>query len=295
MFNRIEFVISEALVALSRNRLMTLAAVTTVAVSLFLFGGLGYAYYRLDQYAQTIPGKFNMLVFLKDDTTKQQVSEVAAKLRAMPGVASAFYVPKDKAWERWKIKNPTALTEGVDNPLPDGFKVVLKDLKQSDEVVASIKSLPEVAPENGVQYLASEQNFVETLLVIFRYVGLIAGGVLFITAGVLIYNAIRLTVLSRRLEIRIMQLVGASRLTVHVPFLLEGMIQGIMGALISAAMVAGGYFLLYIKVQQYMPTAHAAFSVPFPWLTMLWMLASAGAAYGIFCSLLAVRVPLKYR
>src|SRR4051794_3007759 len=124
MFNRIEFIISEALIALSRNRLMTFAAVSTVAVSLFLFRGMGYAYFRIHSYAQTIPGKFKMLVFLKDEATKQDVKDTAAAMRAIPGVLTANWVPKDKAWEKWKLEHPSALTAGVDNPLPDGFKVV---------------------------------------------------------------------------------------------------------------------------------------------------------------------------
>src|SRR3954454_11736023 len=87
VFNRIEFVISEALTALSRNRLMTLAAVTTVAVALFLFGGMGYAYYRISSFAQTIPGKFRMLVYLKDEATRKDVKAVASQIRIIPGVA----------------------------------------------------------------------------------------------------------------------------------------------------------------------------------------------------------------
>ncbi len=292
MFNRLEFVISEAFVALFRNRLMTIAAVTTVAVALFLFGGLGFAYFRISQYAQTIPGKFNMMVYLRDEATKSEVSAVAAKIRALPGVANAFYVPKEKAWERWKQEHPTGMTEGVENPLPEGFKVVLSDLKESDAVVASIKSMPEVAPENGVQYLRDEQNLVESILVLFRYIGIGVGGILMITAGLLIYNAIRLTVLSRRLEIRIMQLVGASRAMVHIPFLIEGMLQGIFGAMIASLLVIGGYFGFNYAMKQ----LQAGHMTPaFPYVEVVGILCAAGALYGIFCSMLAVRVPLKYR
>jgi cell division transport system permease protein len=292
MFNRIEFVFSEAMTALSRNRLMALAAVTTVAVSLFLFGGMGYAYYRLNSFAKTIPGKFNMLVYLRDEATRKDVLEVAAQMRSIPGVGTVSWIPKDKAWERWKLEHPTALTEGVENPLPDGFKVVLTDLKLSDSVVDSIKAIPIVAPE-GVMYLKQEQRVVEGLLTSLRVVGSVVGGILFIIAGILIYNAIRLTVLSRRLEIRIMQLVGASRGTVYVPFLIEGMIQGVVGAVVATGLVIGAYsgftFVMKSMVNfSYTPAA-------FPYVEVLVILAAAGALYGTFCSVLAIRAPLKYR
>jgi len=293
LFNRIEFVVSEALTAMTRNRLMAVAAVTTVAVSLFLFGGLGYAYYRIDSYAKTIPGKFRMLVYLRDEATVRDVQQVAGQIRGISGVASVSWIPKDKAWAKWKADHPTALTEGIDNPLPEGFRVILSDLKKSDSVVASIKTIPMVAPENGVLYLNQEQNIVDGLLTALRVVGLVVGGVLLAIAGVLIYNAIRLTVLSRRVEIRIMQLVGASRPTVYVPFLIEGMLQGIIGACIATGLVIGAYFGFGWVMQHMVSFAYTP--APFPYWPVLGILAIAGAAYGIFCSTLAIRAPLKYR
>ena len=293
MFDRLEFMISEALTALSRNRLMTLAAVTTVAISLFMFGAMGYAYFRINNYAQTIPGKFRMLVYLRDEATIRDVQETAAKIRAIPGVASASWVPKHKAWDKWKAEHPADLTAGVDNTLPEGFRVILGDLKQSDSVVSQIKAIPMVAPENGVRYLRQEQNFVEGLLAALRVIGLVVGGVLFLIAGVLIYNAIRLTVLSRRVEIRIMQLVGATRLTVYVPFLIEGMLQGVVGAIVATGLVIGAYFgFIYVMQSMVNSTYTAAI---FPYLPVLALLSAAGALYGIFCSMFAIWTPLKYR
>jgi len=294
VFNRIEFVISEALKAFSRNRMMTVAAVTTVAVSLFLLGGLSYAYYRIDSYAKTIPGKFRMLVYLRDEATQKDVQQVASQIRSIPGVASVAWIPKDKAWLKWKADHPTALTEGIDNPLPEGFRVILSDLKKSDAVVASIKAIPMVAPENGVLYMRQEQNMVDGLLARLRLVGISVGGVLLAIAGILIYNAIRLTVLSRRVEIRIMQLVGASRPTVYVPFLIEGMLQGVIGAVIASGLVFGAYqgFETAISPIASLPQNQPA---AFPYLPVLGFLAGAGALYGILCSTLAIRAPLKYR
>ncbi len=295
MFDRFEFVISEALTALSRNRLMTLAAVTTVAVSLFLFGGMGYAYYRISRYAATIPGKFDMRVFLRDEATPEDVQKVARDIRAIPGVAAGgvSWIPKDKEWERWKRENPAALTKGVDNPLPEAFKVVLADLKQSDAVVAKIQAMPMVATDNGVRYMREEQNLVDGLLTALRLLGLVVGGVLLAIAGILIYNAIRLTVLSRRIEIRIMQLVGASRATVYVPFLIEGMLQGVIGAMIATGLVIASYAGFGWIIRTMVNFAYTP--APFPYVEVLGILTAAGALYGIFCSTLAIRAPLKYR
>jgi len=293
VFNRIEFVVGEALTALSRNRLMTLAAVTTVAVTLFVFGGLGYAYFRVNRYAQTIPGKFKMLVYLRDEATATDVQKAAAALRGLSGVASATWIPKDRAWDKWKLDHPSALTAGVENPLPEGFKVILKDLKQSDSVASDIRAMPIVAPEDGVMYLGPEQRFVDGLLTAFRWIGGVVGGVLFIIAGVLIYNTIRLTVLARRIEIRIMQLVGASRATVYVPFLIEGMLQGVIGAILATGLVVGAFFGFGWVMQNYVNFTYTP--AQFPYVPVLGILCAGGAVYGILCSTLAIRAPLKYR
>lgn len=294
MFNRIEFVISEAFTALSRNRLMSFAAVTTVAVALFIFGGLGYAYFRLNDFASTFPGKFRMLVYLKDEATAADVSKVATDFRSLPGVQSVAHIPRDKAWERWKQEHHSALTEGVENPLPEGFRVILSDLSKSDQVVSAIEANPMVATENGVRYLRDEQNFVEGLLTAIRFFGAVVGGILLLISGVLIYNAIRLTVLSRRLEIRIMQLVGASRPTVYVPFLIEGMVQGVVGGVIATGLVWVGYLGFNWVIKGYLASVTYT-PAEFTYLPVLGFLAAAGACYGILCSTLAIRAPLKYR
>lgn len=293
VFNRIEFVVSEALTAFTRNRLMMFAAVSTVAIALFLLGGMGYAYYRIDRYAQSIPGKFRMVVYLRDEATQKDVQDTAAKVRSIAGVASVAWIPKDKAWDRWKKDLPAELTTGVDNPLPEGLRVILTDLKKSDDVVASIKAIPTVAPKNGVRYMREEQNLVDGILVGLKLFGGVVGGILLVLAGILIHNAIRLTVLSRRLEIRIMQLVGASRPTVYVPFLIEGMIQGIVGGILAAGLVFGAYHGFNWMTTTMVPIGYTP--APFPYVGVFGILTAAGAIYGILCSTAAIRAPLKYR
>jgi cell division transport system permease protein len=109
---------------------------------------------------------------------------------------------------------------------------------------------------------------------------------------VLIYMAIRLTVLSRRLEIRVMQLVGASRLTMQVPFLFEGIVQGAVGGLWATFMI----WVAHQVLVGYVATFQSIDSVPaLPVSAFLGVLVGAGALYGLLCSSLAVNTPLKYR
>jgi len=290
MFDWLEFMLTEAIVALRRNPLMTFAAITTTAVSLFLIGGLGYVYLTIDNYAKTIPSKFEMRVFLKDSYRGEAaVNPIAGKLRAVPDVAKVTWIPRDKYWALIKEQDPD-LTAGIEDPYPESFKLQVKDLAQSDAVAAAIRNMPEVEPEGGVSYLKDEQTFIERALFFIRWLGGVFGGLLFLTGGILIYNAIRLTVLSRRIEIRIMRLVGASPVTIRVPFLIEGVVQGTLGGVLAATAVLGANnfvcgFLRVIAPQTVFPI--------FPLEQTMLLLSGIGAIYGLLCSMIAVRTPLR--
>lgn len=284
MLDRLSFVIGEAMVALRRNGFMTFAAVSTVAVSLFLLGALGYSYIRAVEYAKSIPGKFDMRVFLVPGTTPKAISETAAKVRLIPGVATVSWIPRDKAWEKEKRDDP-ANTMGLDNPYPDGLKVTIKSLKVGDSVAQQLRAMPVVDPDPGVIYLKEEQHLIDDGLQIMRWLGLVIASLLFITAGVLIFNAIKLTITHRRREIRIMQLVGASQFTVQCPFLIEGIMQGLLGGCVAAWMLYGAQNVFQNFLMTLSTKTHLA---PFPWFQATMIMGAIGGAYGLLCSWLAI-------
>jgi cell division transport system permease protein len=288
LFDRLAFILGEALFAIRRNGVMNFAAISTVAVSLFLLGGAGYAYYRAVEYANTIPGKFDMRVYLVDDATEQTVSQVADKIRKIPGVGTVNWMPKDAAWQRFKDQNPDFIKKigDIGNPLPHGFKVTVKELSDGPVVARAISNMPAVRPNEGVQYLREEQEMVDQGIRILRWLGTGVGGLLLFTAGILIFNAIKLAVLARQREIRIMRLVGASPLTVFVPFLIEGAIQGIVGGLVAGGLL----YLANLRFGEFLTSLSSKGEVPaFPIVSTLAILAAAGAMYGIFCSTLSLR------
>ena len=107
---------------------MTIAAIVTAAVSLYLIGGLSYVYIRVTEYAHSLTGRFEMRVILKEGTSYDNITLTAKQIRLVPGVKDVSWIPKEKAWERDKAKFPD-LTSGVDNPYPDAFKVTLQDVQ----------------------------------------------------------------------------------------------------------------------------------------------------------------------
>jgi cell division transport system permease protein len=295
MLDKIEFLIGESLKIFRKNSLMAFAAVSTVAISLFLLGGLGYSYYAIFNYAKvTFPRQFTMRVIAREGVSSGALHETADKMRRLPGVSHVVLIPKELAYPKFvRDMGLTDMQEEKDVPIPDVFQVTLSDISEDNSAVVGeqIQAMPTIE-KNGVRYMEAEQRFIDQLLRLLGVLGGVVGGLLFITAGVLIHNAIRLTVISRRLEIRVMQLVGASRFTIQLPFLFEGCIQGAVGGVFAG-------FLLW-TTNQLLGQAIIGFDVfgtmpDFPIWPVVGVLAAAGTIYGFFSSLMALSAPLRYR
>lgn len=289
MIDRLLFVLGEALTALRRNLGMTFAAVSTVALSLFVLGGLGLSYLAVARYARTLPGRFEMRAFLRDEVQKKDIRRAAIQIRAISGVASVVLIPKEGAWARFSAGNPD-FTQGIENPFPDGFRVTISDLSRGDAVARRIGELPLMDPE-GVTYFRNEARVADDILRVLRWVGSTVGALLALVSGVLIFNAIRLAMLSRRLEVRVMQLVGASPATVYAPFLIEGAVQGALGGALAGVLLQSSYIVLEGFVRGLVNLS----SLPtFPAGPVVGALAGVGGAYGLLCSSLAL-VGLRVR
>lgn len=294
MFDRISFVIGEALQNLRRHPFMTFSAVTVVAISLTIMGGIGYLYMETLKYAASVPSRFDMYVVLKDGTTQREITDTAVVIRGLPGVESVNWIPREKAWERERQRDPK-YTEGLENPLPDAYKVKLKDLGQSEFIAKSIRELPAIDPVDGLRYAKDEQLAVHGMLQVLQWLGSF-GSLLFLIAGILIFNTIRLAAIARKTEVRIMRLVGASRLMVATPFMLEGMTEGALGGLMSAFILSAAHRLFtreFASMQSAQLTTlmnpKAGGAPAFPLLQAILILAGLGLAYGAICSLLALR------
>jgi len=289
LLDRLSFVIGEAFVALRRNFAMTFASVTTGAVALFLLGMLVYAYSAANNFLGDVPGMFDMRVFLRDGIQDRELRATIDSVRRFNGVKQVIWIPRGKEWAKMQHDHPE-LTAGITNPFPEELKVVVSDIQFSDRIASEIQSLPTVLPEDGVRYLRKEQKVAIAVLKTFRFLGPSLVVLLMVATGILVYNTIRLTVLSRRLEVRIMQLVGATRFVVRFPFLIEGTVQGLLAGVCAASLL-----LLTHHVVSDQLLSEDIRVMGFNSRETYGLLCLVGASYGLCCSLVAVRSPLRYR
>lgn len=288
MFDRVEFLLSEAFTALRRNTLMTFAAVSTAAMALFLLGGLGYTYFRLNSWLHELKKDYQIRVFLKDGLSPEQKAKARVLIIGLPGVESCTFVSKEQGLKEMQAQMPEVdLNDlAVDNPLPDTYRVTLNNLDSVDTVTETLKKQEFVEKGNSVRASDDLREFVEAGVKQSRLLGFVLGGIMFLTGGVLIFNAIRLTIEARRREMKIMTLVGATKGTIITPLLIEGMIDGLLGGALA-------FVFLYVTTQfskqiiQSLDVLASFEAIPVGPALVLFL--GAGALYGFGCSWLATR------
>jgi cell division transport system permease protein len=249
---KIQFFLSEVWRNFTRNVVMQLTAIGTVTVMILLLGTFLFARETLGKIGQNITGKIEISAYLSDKTTPADAKRLISSLKRDPRVRSVSYIPKAEGLrqmsERLRGQIDTSLL--TSNPLPDALRVRVVDPAQVPAVAAVVAKLPGVA---DVEY---QRDAVERLLRfvdVMGKVGLAFVALLVVTAAIIISNTIRLTVYARRREIAIMQLVGASGTYIRLPFIFEGLLTGLAGALIAVLLLALGYWQLWQKFLQALP------------------------------------------
>lgn len=232
MIDRIRFIVNETWASLRGNLAMQVAAISTACVALILLGSAGMALYKLDALAQSLPSAFEASVFLHTTVPREQTLQLKAAIEAMPEVAQVVLVPREVAWEqeKQKYKDDVNLAD-LPNPLPDKLIVRVHQAETLPAVAARIAQSPLVDEVIDSQ---AELEMVLGAARLVRWVGLGTGGLLLLSALLLIYNAVRLTIHARQHEVQVMALVGATLRSIRLPFVLEGMVQGLLGGIIAA-------------------------------------------------------------
>ncbi|MCX6365702.1 MAG: permease-like cell division protein FtsX [Armatimonadetes bacterium] len=225
------FLFREALINLRRHGLMTVAAITTIAVALTLVGSFSLTFSQLRTMSRRTVDAFEMRVFCRPEITRERLDETEAKLRELPGVAEVTYRSRDDAFAD-AAKSLPIDTVGLPNLMPDTFVVKLRSAERASTTASTIRSWQ--GDVENVDVPEEELKVVLRLADFIRNLGLLGGALLLFGALVVVVNTIRLSVFSRRREIQIMKIVGATPGFIRLPMLIEGLIHGVVGGLLAA-------------------------------------------------------------
>ncbi len=238
LFQRLRYFARETGTSIIRNLGMTFAVILTVVVTLVLVGGTLLLNQGLQKGESDFAGSQAIEIFMVVKANDAQIKEVEDALAADDRVKQVEFVSKDQALERFAEyfgeKQPAVVETATAEILPASFVVTPKDARQASALVATYQTRP------GVEDVVSQDEVLRatfSLFKTFRQIFQWSAGLLLISSIALIVIAIRLAMVARRREIEVMKLVGASNLFIRIPFILEGIFQGLIGAAIAVPSV----------------------------------------------------------
>lgn len=276
------------------NRLMSLASVTVLMACLIIMGAGIMIYFNINNVVDKVQSQNVVMVYVADDASEDETTQIATSLKGISNVESCEFVPKEVAFQEQiqSMGGDAALFEGFDEiPLPDAYKVTVKDLSQFENTVSQIKQI------NKVDSVRENSDLASKLLSLRHAVSIVSVGLvimLFLVALFIISNTIRITMFSRKLEISIMKAVGATNWFIRWPFMIEGMILGTISGIVSLGVLWGLYAVAEKVFAQTLSLIGFSL-VPFSayWWQILLVFVAIGLFTGGFGSLVSMAKYLK--
>lgn len=264
------------------NRMMSLASICVLMSCLVLVGSATMIFLNIDSLLARIEEENVVMVYLDDTATEAEVADMEGAIRAIDNIKDVEFVSKESAWEEQLSTMGEAEREfftdvSTDIPLPDAYKVTVDNLDNFSSTVEDLKGL------DHVDIIRENRDLAQRLVAIRHGISVIAIviiAVLFIISLFIISNTIRLTVYSRRLEISIMKSVGATNSFVRFPFVIEGMILGILSGTIGFGLVWGVYELAITQFSDLLASINLT-AIPFTDYAL--MMLGAFILIGVIC------------
>ena len=289
---RAKYVLNEVLVGLWRNVTMTIAMIITMSVSLTMLGASVLLYMQVDQMKDFYYGEIEVSIFLREDVNDSQRQAINQAIDTNPLVESKTYETREQAFEKFKVlwrDSPDFIKSVGPDSLPESFRVKLKDPEQYKAFADQMQG------QQGIQDIVDQRELLNKVFDIFNSIqvmALIVAAVMALAALLLVGNTIQVAAYSKRREVAVMKLVGASNWFIQAPFVLEAVVAGLIGSVIGfIALFVGKIVLLDGRLQ-----ALTNVLTPIPngnvWL-MLPLLAGVGALVSAITAWITLRFYLK--
>lgn len=286
--------IRDALKSVVRNFSLSFASIMCTTITLILVAVAVVAAANVNNATKLIEDELTIVTYLKKGVTEEQIDNIKSEISSYKNVEEVTFKSKDE----WKLEMSeyddsfkTVLDYLDENPLMDSFVLKVNDVKKLSETSEYIKAI------NGVDTVKYGEGMVEQVISVFDIVQKIVVVVviaLVVVTSFLISNTIKLTIFSRRNEIEIMRLVGASNITIKLPFLFEGFIIGLIGSIIPVCITIYGYVILYSRMHGKLLSNMIMLIKPYPFVFWVSLIVIAiGALVGMYGSIKAVRKYLK--
>ncbi|MDD2365234.1 MAG: permease-like cell division protein FtsX [Desulfuromonadaceae bacterium] len=290
---RAGFFLARALTNIRQNVFVNVVTIGTITLALLIVSLFMLIFVNLENAAENWSERVQVTVYFDEDLTEQTQVAFRDKISALSGVSRVNYVTREEAMRRFKnrLKGQETLLEGVrPEILPASFEIALKrthrDTASVENFVNTLKKMPGITE---VQYGEEWVRRFNAFLNFIRLLGALLGGFLIIAVIFIVSNTIKLTIYSRRDELEVMSLVGATRFFIKAPFLLEGLIQGAAGSFLSVLMLFALYEGFLHNAGSFLTFNPASSGLSFLPLEYIGGLLLAGALLGFIGSLTSLK------
>lgn len=292
MINSVFYSIKQAFLQVSRNRAMSLASIFSISAMLLILGLFFIVVVNINMATEAAKQDYETVqVYLTDEVTAEEARQMTESFDRIDGVSETQYLDKDKALQQWKAKwgdSGYLLDSLGNNPLPNSILITVSQLEAADQVVE------EAARAEGIEDVKYYKETVEKLLKITNFIqigALIIMVFLIVVAVVVVSNTIKLTVFARSREIAMMKYVGATNWFIRGPFLVEGMLIGMISALISVVIIAFTYSKISELIGQDVFIILSTPMVPVSFMTinLISIFLSVGISIGACGSIISMR------
>jgi len=290
---RLRYFVGRALTNIRQNVFVNVVTVGTITLALLIVSLFLLLFVNLENAADTWSEKVQVTVYFEKELSPQEQSELKNRIQALPSTSKVTWVGRDEALKRFKgrLKGQETLLEGIrPEVLPTSFEISLKKASRSSEDVAAyvvkLKNIPGIGE---IQYGEEWVRRFNTFLTFMRIVGGLIGGFLVLAVIFIVSNTIRLTIYARRDELEVMSLVGATRLFIKMPYLLEGLFQGLAGGVLALLLLLSVHLLFLHNAGNFLTFNPATAGLSFLPPEYIAGLLGAGAMLGFIGSLAALR------
>lgn len=288
--------IRDAVKSVIRNFSLSLASISCITITLIIVAIGIMASLNVKNFTEAIEKDMTIVVFLKNDATAEDAIEVEKEIKKISNVEKYTYQTKKEIKEKMQSESEVFKTvlnnwEEDESPLKDTYQVKVKNINQIKETALKIEKIDKVAV---VRY---GEGMVDKMVKAFASVEKVTYGIvigLILVTVFLIINTIKLTISARRKEISIMRLVGASNLTIKLPFIIEGMILGLLGSIVPVLVTTYGYYAFYRHFDGYLYSRLIQLIKPEPFIYQASIaIVAIGILVGMIGSASAVKKYLK--
>lgn len=288
--------IRDAFKSVIRNFSLSLASISCITITLIIVAIAIMASFNINNFTTEIEKDLTIVVFLDRDATEEDIKDVKTNIEKISNAEKITYISKDEVKKEMQQESEVldkvldGYSEG-ESPLKDTYQVKVKNIEQIKDTADRIKKI------NSVSVVRYGEGMVEKLVSAFDSVKKVTYGVviaLVVVTVFLIVNTIKLTISARRREIGIMRLVGASNFTIKTPFIVEGMILGLLGSIVPIIFTTYGYMAFYKHFDGYLFSKLIVLIKPEPFIyTTSLMVVIIGILVGMIGSASAVKKYLK--